>query len=64
MVSLLIQVHYMRSLRDQDLEPGAPSMGAKSLCIPFSPLKALQPGQTCVCAKEAAQFYTLFGRSY
>lgn len=39
-------------------------MGAKSLCIPFSPLKALQPGQACVCAKEPAQYYTLFGRSY
>uniref|UniRef100_H3C838 proline--tRNA ligase n=2 Tax=Tetraodon nigroviridis TaxID=99883 RepID=H3C838_TETNG len=50
--------------KDQDLEPGAPSMGAKSLCIPFSPLKALQPGQACVCAKEPAQYYTLFGRSY
>lgn len=55
---------YVICLRDQDLEPGAPSMGAKSLCIPFSPLKALQPGQTCVCAKEPAQYYTLFGRSY
>uniref|UniRef100_A0A3P9MIB6 Bifunctional glutamate/proline--tRNA ligase n=1 Tax=Oryzias latipes TaxID=8090 RepID=A0A3P9MIB6_ORYLA len=50
--------------KDQDLEPGAPSMGAKSLCIPFSPLKTLQPGQMCVSGKEAAQYYTLFGRSY
>uniref|UniRef100_A0A673BSW4 Bifunctional glutamate/proline--tRNA ligase n=1 Tax=Sphaeramia orbicularis TaxID=375764 RepID=A0A673BSW4_9TELE len=50
--------------KDQDLEPGAPSMGAKSLCIPFSPLKTLQPGQKCVCGKEPAQYYTLFGRSY
>ena len=50
--------------RDQDLEPGAPSMGAKSLCIPFKPLKPLQPGQMCVSGKEAAQYYTLFGRSY
>eukprot|EP00066_Takifugu_rubripes_P018570 XP_011607836.1 PREDICTED: bifunctional glutamate/proline--tRNA ligase isoform X1 [Takifugu rubripes] len=50
--------------KDQDLEPGAPSMGAKSLCIPFSPLKALQPGQMCVCVKEPAQYYTMFGRSY
>ncbi|CAB1431648.1 unnamed protein product [Pleuronectes platessa] len=40
--------------KDQDLEPGAPSMGAKSLCIPFSPLKTLQPGQVCVnCNKPA-----------
>uniref|UniRef100_A0A8C3A5U8 proline--tRNA ligase n=1 Tax=Cyclopterus lumpus TaxID=8103 RepID=A0A8C3A5U8_CYCLU len=50
--------------KDQDLEPGAPSMGAKSLCIPFSPLKTLQPGQMCVSGKEPAQYYTLFGRSY
>uniref|UniRef100_A0A8C6PT85 Bifunctional glutamate/proline--tRNA ligase n=1 Tax=Nothobranchius furzeri TaxID=105023 RepID=A0A8C6PT85_NOTFU len=50
--------------KDQDLEPGAPSMGAKSLCIPFSPLKTLQPGQMCVSGKEPAQHYTLFGRSY
>lgn len=50
--------------RDQDLEPGAPSMGAKSLCIPFDPLKKLQPGQMCVCGKKPAQFYTMFGRSY
>lgn len=50
--------------KDQDLEPGAPSMGAKSLCIPFDPLKTLQPGQMCVSGKEPAQYYTLFGRSY
>ncbi|XP_012870440.1 PREDICTED: bifunctional glutamate/proline--tRNA ligase [Dipodomys ordii] len=50
--------------RDQDLEPGAPSMGAKSLCIPFKPLRELQPGAKCVCGKNPAKFYTLFGRSY
>ncbi|KAM6279070.1 bifunctional glutamate/proline--tRNA ligase isoform 4-T4 [Porphyrio hochstetteri] len=50
--------------RDQDLEPGAPSMGAKSLCIPFKPLCALQHGARCVCGKNPAAFYTLFGRSY
>ncbi|KAJ8401185.1 hypothetical protein AAFF_G00387670 [Aldrovandia affinis] len=50
--------------KDQDLEPGAPSMGAKSLCIPFQPMKTLAPGQMCVSGKEPAQFYTLFGRSY
>ncbi|XP_046886457.1 bifunctional glutamate/proline--tRNA ligase isoform X3 [Hypomesus transpacificus] len=50
--------------KDQDLEPGAPSMGAKSLCIPFNPLRTLQPEQTCVSGKEPAKYYTLFGRSY
>ncbi|TRY57801.1 hypothetical protein DNTS_027639 [Danionella cerebrum] len=49
--------------KDQDLEPGAPSMGAKSLCIPFKPLKGLQAGQMCVSGKEPAQYYTLFGYS-
>uniref|UniRef100_A0A8C0WFE6 Bifunctional glutamate/proline--tRNA ligase n=1 Tax=Castor canadensis TaxID=51338 RepID=A0A8C0WFE6_CASCN len=50
--------------RDQDLVPGAPSMGAKSLCIPFKPLCELQPGAKCICGKNPAKFYTLFGRSY
>lgn len=50
--------------RDQDLEPGAPSMGAKSLCIPFQPLRELQPGARCICSKNPAKYYTLFGRSY
>uniref|UniRef100_A0A8C4X2Z4 Bifunctional glutamate/proline--tRNA ligase n=1 Tax=Erpetoichthys calabaricus TaxID=27687 RepID=A0A8C4X2Z4_ERPCA len=50
--------------KDQDLEPGAPSMGAKSLCIPFSPLRELKAGTLCVSGKEPAKFYTLFGRSY
>ncbi|KAG8443771.1 hypothetical protein GDO86_009088 [Hymenochirus boettgeri] len=50
--------------RDQDLEPGAPSMGAKSLCIPFNPLCQLQQGAKCVCEKNPAKYYTLFGRSY
>ncbi|XP_068922106.1 bifunctional glutamate/proline--tRNA ligase isoform X1 [Petaurus breviceps papuanus] len=50
--------------RDQDLEPGAPSMGAKSLCIPFKPLCELQPGTKCVCGKKPAKVYGLFGRSY
>ncbi|XP_016020562.2 bifunctional glutamate/proline--tRNA ligase isoform X2 [Rousettus aegyptiacus] len=50
--------------RDQDVEPGAPSMGAKSLCIPFQPLRPLPPGARCVCGRNPAKYYTLFGRSY
>uniref|UniRef100_A0A8C5M9G7 Glutamyl-prolyl-tRNA synthetase 1 n=1 Tax=Leptobrachium leishanense TaxID=445787 RepID=A0A8C5M9G7_9ANUR len=50
--------------KDQDLEPGAPSMGAKSLCIPFKPLKELKDGAKCVCGKNPAKYYTMFGRSY
>jgi len=42
------------------------AMGAKSLCIPFKPLKKLVDGQKCVhpkCGKKA-QYRCLFGRSY
>jgi len=53
------------SARDEGLEAGAPSMGAKGLCIPFE-----QPGrittEKCIhpdCGKQAL-YYTLFGRSY
>lgn len=55
------------STRDDDLvDPNAPSMGAKALCIPFDQPKPLAPGTKCVqphCS-NMAQFYTLFGRSY
>ncbi|KAG9477484.1 hypothetical protein GDO78_002725 [Eleutherodactylus coqui] len=42
----------------------APSMGAKSLCIPFKPIKELQAGAKCMCDKNPAKYYTLFGHSY
>lgn len=54
------------SKADGDLEPGAPSMGAKSLCIPFQQPGPIEKGMKCVrpsCQKEP-QFFTLFGRSY
>ncbi|XP_045124426.1 bifunctional glutamate/proline--tRNA ligase-like [Portunus trituberculatus] len=53
------------SAREEAAEPGAPAMGAKSLCIPFD-----QPGSVdnlaCIhpACKTKPQFYTLFGRSY
>lgn len=52
--------------RDQDLEPGAPSMGAKSLCIPFDQPMEITADTKCVHPEcgQAAKFYTLFGRSY
>lgn len=49
----------------EETEPGAPSMGAKGLCIPFE-----QPGEvnglSCIhpSCKTTPLFYTLFGRSY
>ena len=54
------------SKRDESLEPGAPSMGAKSLCIPFSQPAQIQDGDKCIrpgCDVKP-QFYTMFGRSY
>ena len=54
------------SKKDGDLEPGAPSMGAKSLCIPFQQPAQIKPETKCVrpnCTNPP-QFYTMFGRSY
>ena len=48
------------------VEEGAPAMGAKGLCIPFSQPGEITPDTLCVypdCGK-AATCYTLFGRSY
>uniref|UniRef100_A0A6A7FM92 Bifunctional glutamate/proline--tRNA ligase-like n=1 Tax=Hirondellea gigas TaxID=1518452 RepID=A0A6A7FM92_9CRUS len=54
------------SAGDQDADPGAPSMGAKSLCIPFQQPKVLPIGTLCIhpSCKQPAQYYCLFGRSY
>lgn len=53
------------SARDAVVEEGAPSMGAKSLCIPFEQPREITT-QKCVnpSCKLAAKKYTLFGRSY
>lgn len=56
------------STRDNSdvVEPGAPSMGAKSLCIPLEQPAALEPSDKCIHpeCKRKPQAYTLFGRSY
>lgn len=54
------------SARDVVVEEGAPSMGAKSLCIPFKQPEELKPDTRCVHpdCKNKAKFFTLFGRSY
>ncbi|CAL8072525.1 unnamed protein product [Calicophoron daubneyi] len=62
------------SARNVLVEPGAPSMGAKSLCIPFScafnpSLKCGKPAEGTKCfnhpyCSRPAVGYTLFGRSY
>ncbi|XP_054737375.1 bifunctional glutamate/proline--tRNA ligase [Anastrepha obliqua] len=54
------------SARDEDAEPGAPSMGAKSLCIPFDQPAAITITDKCIhpSCTHKPKFYTLFGRSY
>ena len=52
--------------REEALEPGAPAMGAKGLCIPFKQPAEVPADATCIapgcsCRPES---YTLFGRSY
>ncbi|EDW24465.1 GL24160 [Drosophila persimilis] len=54
------------SARDEEAEPGAPSMGAKSLCIPFDQPAPIAASDLCIhpgCTNKP-KFYTLFGRSY
>lgn len=55
------------SARDEaNAEPGAPAMGAKTLCIPFEQPKNIDASDKCirsVCTNKP-KFYTLFGRSY
>ncbi|CCH42536.1 prolyl-tRNA synthetase [Wickerhamomyces ciferrii] len=48
---------------DEEVDEKAPSMGAKSLCIPFQQPE-LKPNTKCVRCGEKAINYTLFGRSY
>eukprot|EP00088_Acartia_fossae_P042021 TRINITY_DN439_c0_g1_i7.p1 TRINITY_DN439_c0_g1~~TRINITY_DN439_c0_g1_i7.p1 ORF type:complete len:599 (-),score=215.29 TRINITY_DN439_c0_g1_i7:123-1919(-) len=54
------------SKKDADLEPGAPSMGAKSLCVPFKQPGQIKPGMKCIkpgCNATPIS-YCMFGRSY
>ncbi|RLV92945.1 putative proline-tRNA ligase [Spathaspora sp. JA1] len=48
---------------DEEVDEKAPSMGAKSLCIPFEQPE-LKPGQKCVKCDKLATAYCMFGRSY
>ncbi|EDW14211.1 bifunctional glutamate/proline--tRNA ligase [Drosophila mojavensis] len=51
---------------ENEAEPGAPSMGAKSLCIPFEQPSKITDSDKCInpSCKNKPKFYTLFGRSY
>lgn len=46
-----------------EVDEKSPSMGAKSLCIPFDQ-PALKAGQKCVRCTKPAVTYCMFGRSY
>lgn len=48
---------------DEEQDERAPSMGAKSLCIPDKQPQ-LKPGQKCVRCTRDAVTYCMFGRSY
>jgi len=54
------------SARDEDAEPGAPSMGAKTLCIPLDQPAVIKPTDKCIhpSCKNTPKYYVLFGRSY
>ncbi|XP_044729967.1 bifunctional glutamate/proline--tRNA ligase isoform X2 [Chrysoperla carnea] len=54
------------STREESLEPGAPAMGAKSLCIPFEQPETIKSTDKCIHpdCKNKPKYYTLFGRSY
>ena len=56
------------SVHSVEVEEGAPSMGAKALCIPEDPKysRSVQDGVKCFrpgCTNKA-EYSTLFGRSY
>lgn len=51
---------------DSEAEPGAPAMGAKSLCIPFDQPATISSADKCIHPKcvDNPKFFCLFGRSY
>ncbi|XP_037079288.1 bifunctional glutamate/proline--tRNA ligase-like, partial [Pollicipes pollicipes] len=54
------------SAREEAVEPGAPAMGAKGLCTPFTQPRELAADARCIypsCTNKP-KHYTMFGRSY
>ncbi|KAI8926136.1 hypothetical protein BC831DRAFT_400366 [Entophlyctis helioformis] len=50
---------------DEPVDDKAPSMGAKTLCIPFEqPAGGVKAGTKCFACSRKAVSYTLWGRSY
>lgn len=65
-IDIFARFNILHHCRDEEAEPGAPAMGAKSLCIPFEQPAAITPSDKCIhpsCTNKP-KFYTLFGRSY
>lgn len=59
--------YYLIFSEDENIEidEKAPSMGAKTLCIPFNQPEGLVAGVTkCFACSDNALSYTLWGRSY
>ncbi|KAK4617963.1 Putative proline--tRNA ligase [Fulvia fulva] len=54
------------NVEGQEVDARAPSMGAKSLCIPHDQPEPIAEGQKCINPKcdAAAQQWVMFGRSY
>lgn len=52
-----------RATSDEAVDEKAPSMGAKTLCIPFKQ-PDLTEGQVCFACEEKATCWTVWGRSY
>ncbi|WPH04434.1 putative proline--trna ligase c19c7.06 [Acrodontium crateriforme] len=54
------------SVEGQEVDARAPSMGAKSLCIPAEQPEPITPGTKCVNPKcgQDAKMWVMFGRSY
>ncbi|KAK9240900.1 hypothetical protein V1525DRAFT_453674 [Lipomyces kononenkoae] len=49
----------------EEVDERAPSMGAKSLCIPFEQPEGIIPGVTqCAACEREAKLWCMFGRSY
>jgi prolyl-tRNA synthetase len=54
------------TVEGQEVDARAPSMGAKSLCIPAEQPEELKEGTKCInpkCGKDA-KMWVMFGRSY
>jgi prolyl-tRNA synthetase len=58
---------YLKLISEEggDVDEKAPSMGAKTLCIPFKqPVDGVKEDTKCFACGDKAKSYTLWGRSY